>query len=405
MIVTAELLYDGRTKAHNKNIVVQDGIIIDVTDKTSPGDVSGIVTPAFIDAHSHIGMERQGEPLGESEVDDIRTPFSPMHNPVDSIYFDDRAFSEAVDFGVLHSCVVPGSGNLLGGRAVVVRNYAPDRSTAVVKDYGYKMALGYNPRAAMDGKGARHNTRMGNAGLLEKEFGRVLRKVEKAGIQRERELYRLETAAKESGIPGPEKQRHVQWIEKEFDLALSEAEWAVYGMLTGEKTIKVHVHKEDDALYLVELKKRFNLRVTAEHGCGIFRTEIFNTLADNDIPLVYGPLVSFDYKTELRTASYKNVAALAASRAKIGLMTDHPVVPVQNLRDSLKYFLIRGTAPETAIGLITLDNAEILGLSGKMGSVEPGKEANLVVWDKDPFHLSAFPRLVMAEGGVLRDRR
>lgn len=138
---------------------------------------------------------------------------------------------------------------------------------------------------------------------------------------------------------------------------------------------------------------------------GIRRTKIFNALADNDIPMVYGPLISFDYKTELRTASYKNVAALAASRVETGLMTDHPVVLAQNPRDSLKYFLIQGTAPEKAIGLITLKNAELLGLSDKMGSVAPGKQADLVVWDTDPFHLSAFPVLVMAEGKILRDRR
>lgn len=100
-------------------------------------------------------MERQGESLSETETDEHRTPFAPLHNPVDSIYFDDRAFADAVDFGVLYSCVVPGSGNIIGGKAVIIRNFATNRADAVVSDYGFKAALGYNPRNTLHWKGSR----------------------------------------------------------------------------------------------------------------------------------------------------------------------------------------------------------------------------------------------------------
>ena len=127
IIINANLLYDGRTKTCDMSIVVQDNKIVEVSSRKYKSSISGIVTPAFIDPHSHIGMERQGEPVGESEVDDILTPFSPLHDPVNSIYFDDRAFSEAVDFGVLYSCVLPGSVNIMGGQAKVIRNFAANR--------------------------------------------------------------------------------------------------------------------------------------------------------------------------------------------------------------------------------------------------------------------------------------
>lgn len=145
LIIRADLLYDGNGCMENKTLVVKGNRIEEICDTALSPDYTGIVTPAFIDPHSHIGMERQAEPGTESEVNDRLGPFSPLNDPLDSIYFDDRAFAEAVDFGVLYSCVVPGSGNIIGGRAMVIRNFAGNRKTAVLRDAGYKMALGFNP--------------------------------------------------------------------------------------------------------------------------------------------------------------------------------------------------------------------------------------------------------------------
>ncbi len=395
-IIGAELLYDGRTKVFHRSIVVQGNKIVEVSSKKYRPSVSGIVTPAFIDPHSHIGMERQGEPAGESEVDDSINPFSPLHDPVNSIYFDDRALSEAVDFGVLYSCVLPGSGNILGGQAKVIRNFARNRQSAVIRECGFKMALGYNPRSATTWKGARPTTRMGTCALLENYFLEILRKEEQARIQKEKAVFDL---------PDHENVRHLDLIQRTYDLALPKEQWAVLKLLNGETSAKVHVHKADDALYLIDLKTRFNLNVTAEHACDIGEVEIFNALAKNNIPVVYGPVGSFDYKVELKNASYKHAASLMQSNADFGLMTDHPVILAHHLRDSLKYFLIHGMPPEDAISLITHKNAVILGVDDSLGSIESGKLASLIVWDKDVFDLGAFPLLVIAEGSIIRDKR
>jgi imidazolonepropionase-like amidohydrolase len=396
IIINADLLYDGRSKSSAMSIVVQDNQIVEVSSRQYTSAISGVVTPAFIDPHSHIGMERQGEPVGESEVDDTLTPFSPLHDPVNSIYFDDRALAEAVDFGVLYSCVLPGSGNIMGGQATVIRNFAPNRTAAVVRECGLKMALGYNPRAATAWKGARPTTRMGTATLLETYFQEVLRKEEQAAIKKETAVLALAHG---------ENTQQLDLIERSYGAALSQEQWAVFKLLKGETRAKVHVHKADDALYLIDLKTRFNLKVSAEHACDIGEVEIFNALAKNDIPVVYGPVGSFDYKVELKNASYKHAAVLMRSRADFGLMTDHPVILAHHLRDSLKYFLIHGMAPQEAVAVITRKNAAILGVDDCLGTIEPGKLASLVVWDKDLFHLGAFPLLVMAEGRVVRDRR
>lgn len=170
IIIEAPILFDGITKKENIFIVIKDGLIEEVTQKKMRADLTGIVTPAFIDAHSHIGMARAGEPGSEEESNDTLSQFNPLNDPLNSIYFDDPSFSEACDFGVLYSCVVPGSGNILGGRARIIRNFAKHRDEAMVKDYGFKMALGYNPRSTGEWKGDRPNTRMGTAALLEKKI-------------------------------------------------------------------------------------------------------------------------------------------------------------------------------------------------------------------------------------------
>lgn len=404
IVVRAEQLYTGKERMAGRTIIIEGNRIVDILPKAIQADFTGIVTPAFIDAHSHIGMERQGEPIAESEVDDTFNTFAPLQNPVNSIYFDDRAFAEAVDFGVLYSCVVPGSGNLLGGQAVVIRNFSETCASSVVSQYGYKMALGYNPRAASGWKGQQHNTRMGNAAFLEKQFNDVIRQETLARIKRDQARLKLDQEQKQALLSPRDKHLQASWIDLEYKNALSEEQWAVVEMLKGEKIIKVHVHKADDALFLIDLKKKFNLNLTAEHACGIADKEIFNELADNNIPIVYGPLDSFDYKVELKTASYKNAAALMKSRARFGLMTDHPVILAHHLRESLKYFLINGMTQEMAISLITHENARILKLSDRLGTIEPGMLASLIVWNTDPFHLSAFPRAVIAEGRTIRQQ-
>lgn len=404
-VLFAETLFDGIKKMENCFIVLEGNIIIEVTKKKMPYDYSGTVTPAFIDAHSHIGMHRSGEPDSEGEANDQIGQITPLHDPLNSIYFDDSAFEEAVTFGVLYSCVVPGSGNLLGGRAKVIRNFAHNRAEALVHDFGYKMALGYNPRSTEKWKGERPNTRMGIYSLLEKKFDGVLQKKGKADLTRERKIRELEKNSRGKKITEAEKKKDRALIEAEYRLEFDAEETAILELLTQKKKAKVHVHKEDDVFYLIGLVKKYGLAVTADHLGDVFHTEIFNALAEAGIPAVYGPLGSFPYKVELKHDRYDNTRLLMASKAFYGLMTDHPVIMTPFLRDSLKYFLIFGMKEEEAISLITFKNARILGIDGRLGTVEPGKLASLVVWDQNPLHLAAFPRQVFAEGKIVRGEK
>jgi len=402
LIISAEVLYDGHRKVENCSIVVEGTKIVDVLKKKMKSDYRGYVTPGFIDAHSHIGMDREGEPWTESETNDTFNQILPVNDPINSIYFDDRAFKDAVDFGILYSCVVPGSGNILGGRAKVIRNFAPNRKTAVIKDYGYKMALGFNPRSTTDWKGDRPSTRMGVYSLLEQKFDSVINKRAKAELKRETGFHKLAQEIKEKKLPEKEQKFRKKAIELEYQNEFTPADIAVIELLDGKKIAKVHVHKEDDVLYLIELAEKYGIKVTAEHTCDVFHKSIFDDLAKAGIPVVYGPMGSVGYKVELKHAYYQNAGLIMKSKAFYGLMTDHPVIWAPALRDSLKFFLIAGMSPEEAISLITFKNAKILGIDDKLGSIEKRRTASLVVWDRHPLDLAAFPKMVMAEGKVIR---
>ena len=404
-VIRAETLFDGERVLADATIVVEGDRIVDVGKRRLKANFTGVVTPAFIDAHSHIGMLRQGEPGDEAEANDHTDQFSPVNDPLDSVYFDDPASAEAVEFGVLYSCIVPGSGNLVGGRAMVIRNFAANRAEALVSDYGFKMALGFNPRSTVAWKGSRPNTRMGIYGMLEKRFDAVLAKREKAELARERKQRELERRAKEKKLSRAEVAEERALIEREHVLELDTEERALLELLVGKRTAKVHVHKEDDAFYLIELARKYGLNVTADHVLDVFHREVFDALADAGIPVVFGPPGCLAYKVELKHADFRNVQLLMKSRAFYGLMTDHPVIMAPMLRDSLKYFLIHGMKEEDALALITSRNAKILGLDADLGTVAAGKLASLVVWDKSPLNLGAFPAMVMGEGRVLRQRR
>ena len=401
LIIKARTLYNGIRKAENMSVFIEGDRISDVSPSSAQADFEGIVTPAIIDAHSHIGMCRAGEPGSEEETNDTIDQITPSFDPLNSVYFDDPAFRDSVDFGVLYSCIVPGSGNLLGGRASVIRNFAVNRNDALVKDYGFKMALGYNPRSTGDWKGSRPNTRMGVYSLLEHRFDAVLAKKAKADLARERKIAEL---ADKKDTTAESLNQSRAFIDREYDFEFDEDDRLLLELLSGKKTAKVHVHKEDDVLYLIGLAEKYGLRVTADHTSDVHHTEVFDSLADAGIPVVYGPLGSHPYKVELKNERHTNVEYLMKSRAEFGLMTDHPVIMSQTIRETLKYFLIAGMPDYEAIGLITKRNADILGIGSELGTVEPGKIASLVVWSGDPLHLGSFPVCVIAEGKVVRKK-
>jgi len=170
-LIQTKLLFDGSNEKKNCFIGIEGNEIKFVGHNQPSGTHEIIehceaVTPSFIDAHSHIGMVRAGEPSNEEEANEHMDSISPLSNALHSIYMDDPSFQESIESGILYSVVLPGSGNVIGGKAVLIRNFSSNITNAFISDMGIKTALGYNPRSTIKWKGTRPSTRMGAIAIL-----------------------------------------------------------------------------------------------------------------------------------------------------------------------------------------------------------------------------------------------
>ena len=373
--VFAKAVYTGDSVVKNAYVCFEDGVVKGVfQEKPKSAEVLAegeAVTPALIDAHSHIGMARSGEPVAEEDINDRFDSIIPHADALNAVYMDDKAFSESIEFGVLYSCVMPGSGNIIGGKAAVIKNYARDVEEAFIKYAGVKAALGYNPKSTHEWKGERPHTRMGVSALLE-EF-----------IKKALDAKKMISSGKKD--------------EAEFDPRLRE----FFPVVDGNEVLRVHAHKVDDIVYALGLSKRYGLKVVVEHASDVNTTHVFEKLRDAGVPVVYGPLDAFSYKTELKHESYRNVRYLIEAKPLYGLMSDHPVTLQRNLFLQLRFFLRYGLSKPECVAVVTKNNAQILGVDGFLGTIEPGKWASFVVWSGDPFSMESRPTHVFAEGKLV----
>lgn len=371
-VIKSRLLFDGLDEKRDCFIGFENDEIKYVENR-QPKESSEIiaegvvVTPAFIDSHSHIGMVRSGEPDKEEEANEHMNSVYPLVNALHSIYMDDPSFKESVESGVLYSTVLPGSGNIIAGNAVLIRNFVQDISQAHIMDVGIKAALGYNPRSTVDWKGNRPSTRMGAVALLRENFIKA-RKIQKL----------LET-----------EKKVIDEVEPLTELFMD--------ILSNRLRMMVHVHKEDDIMVLLQLIKEFGIKVIANHCVDVHREEVFTALKASSVPVIYGPMDSFPYKVELKHESWRNAEKLLNSGAKFSIMSDHPVILQRNILYSLRHLLRFGLSKADAISKISKEAAEIIGAKN-IGQIRAGFKASIVVWNGDPFSLSSYPILVIAEG-------
>ena len=335
-----------------------------------------VITPAFIDPHSHIGMTRAGEPSSEAEGNETMDSILAISDALDSLQMDDAAIKEAIEMGVLYSCIVPGSGNIIGGLSAVIKHYALNSTEALIARAGVKGAFGYNPMSTRTWKGTRPSTRMGALTLLRRKLDEVNQKVQK---------YKKARGAKKQ------------------EITFSAEESVLRDLLEGKRRLRVHAHKIDDIAALLRLVDEFKLDVSIEHAGDVFKPEIFQELKKRKIPVIFGPLDSFAYKVELKHENWRNIKHLLDSKVEYGLMTDHPVTPSCNLFLQTRWFARFGLSKQQMIELVSRKNAEILGIANVLGSLERGKWASFICFSGDPFVMTSYPLAVYGEGQLLHE--
>jgi len=373
--IHARVLYTGKEVLEDAALA-WDGKTLASVD-TPQADVIGeyaVVTPAIIDAHCHIGLFRAGEPSEESEGNDRMDPILAHADVLDSIQMDDASFADSIESGVLYSCVLPGSGNIIGGDSVVIRNYGTQTNAALIRRSGIKAAFGFNPMHVREWKGTRPWTRMGAAAILRAKLHDVRGKI----------------AKEEAG---------------DATVTYSAEETVLRQLLKREQRMRVHVHKEDDVATVLRFVDEFNLDITVEHTGDVHSEAIYAELRDRHIPVIYGPLDNLPSKVELKHESWRNIEPLIASGVKFGLMTDHPVILQRTLLLTLRWFLRAGLSKQQALEIITRSNAEILGVDDVLGTLEPNKWASFICWNGDPFSLQSYPVAIFAEGELIFQER
>ena len=373
--VFAETLYTGDEVVRNVHLIFEGNVVKGVSREVK-GEFCGkfpVVTPAFIDAHCHIGMERAGEPGSDGEANERMDSLLFLADALDSVQMGDAAFRDSVELGVLYSCVLPGSGNIVGGRSAIIRNYARTTTEALIGRSGIKAAFGYNPMSTRDWKGTRPHTRMGSLSLLRARLAAVKHKMGKAA---------------KGGTAGA-------------DSALTAEEEVIRSLLSGKQGLRVHVHKIDDIASLLRLQEEFGIGVTVDHACDVNDGHIYSVLRERGIPVVFGPMDAFAYKVELKHENWRNVRHLLESGVDFGLMTDHPITPQRNLLLESRWFIRCGLNRQDAIEIVTRRNAQILGLDGILGTLGKGKWASFSCWNGDPFDVTRYPVKVFGEGAVV----
>lgn len=321
----------------------------------------GHVLPGFIDAHCHLGL--YGAVSQEDDLNESPTPCTPQLRALDGVDPFNQYFQEARRAGVTCVHTGPGSANPIAGQSVLLKTVGTVvDQMAVLAPAAMKFALGENPKGIHKGHGPA--TRMATAAVIRETLTQALN-------------YDSNRAqADGSG----------------FDARLDALRPVVAGLLPAH----FHAHRADDIVTAVRLSKEFGLDLTVVHG-----TEghlIADFLAKEGIPVVTGPFLMDRGKPELGRLTMENTAILARAGVRVAICTDHPETPIGLLPLCAAMAARAGLDPEEALAAITVNAARILGVGDRLGSLAPGRDADLVVMDGHPFQWDSKVVHVLIDG-------
>ena len=311
-----------------------------------------LVTPGCVDAHCHIGLDNEAVGWEGRDYNEIVEPITPQMRAIDSIYPQDEAFPNAIRGGVTTACTGPGSANVIGGTFTAIKLVGNRVDNMIVKDpIAMKCAFGENPKRCY-GQGSKKSpmTRMAVAALLRETLFKTRRYMED----------------KAAGKNPP------------FDMKLE----AMEPVLRGEIPLKCHAHRADDILTAIRVAKEFGVKMTMDHCTD--GEVIADELAKEGFPAFVGPSLGGKSKIELQNKSFTTPGVLSKAGVKVSIITDAPVIPLQNLPMCAGLAANAGLPMEEAWKAITINPAESLGIADRVGSLEPGKDGDVVIWTADP---------------------
>lgn len=329
-----------------------------------------LLTPGCVDAHCHIGLDNECMRWEGMDYNEGADPLTPQLRAIDSINPQDEAFPLALRGGVTAACTGPGSANVVGGTFAVLKLAGTCVDKMVLRDpAAMKCAFGENPKDFYgQKKGSSPVTRMAVASML-------------------RELLFKARRYREDRLAGR---------NPPFDMKLE----AMLPVIEGKIPLKCHAHRADDILTAVRIVKEFGLRATLDHCTD--GELIAEELAAAGLPVFVGPSLGGKSKIELRNKSFTTPGVLARAGLNVSIITDAPVIPLQYLSLCAGLAAAAGMPMEQAWRAITINPARSLGVSDRIGSLEPGKDADLVLWSADPLTtVGAEAVLTLVDGRIV----
>jgi imidazolonepropionase-like amidohydrolase len=335
------------------------------------------VLPGFIDAHTHLGVHEEGEGWAGQDTNEMTDPVTAGVRALDAINPADLGFRDAIEGGVLAVNVNPGSGNPIGGLTVALRCYGRVVDEMVLRQpAGLKSALGENPKRVYGDQKKRPSTRLGTALVIREAFTQT------------RDYMSRKERAGASGTAVNDRGTDATATPPDTDLKLE----ALAMVLRREIPFRQHSHRADDIATAMRIAEEFGYDLVIDHGTEAHL--IADRLAAREIPVIIGPLFTSRSKVELRNRSLRNPGRLARAGVRIALTTDHPVVPIHFLVHQASLAVKEGLDRKTALEALTINPARILGIDERLGSLSPGKDADLCLWSGDP--LDVYQRVESA---------
>lgn len=367
-------VYDAiHREPYKADILVKDGKIAEIGENLTADcavfDAEGLnIYPGFVEAHCHIGLDGSGIGFEGDDCNEMTDILTPQLRAIDGIYPQDPTFREALEAGVTTVCTGPGSANVLGGQFAVIKTVGRRVDDMLVDPYAaMKCAFGENPKRCYRDKN--NYSRMSTASKL-----------------RETLMKAQEYDAKKQAAGDDAGKRPA------LDMKLE----ALLPVLHGEAPLKAHAHRADDIFTAIRIAKEFGVKLTLEHV-----TEghlIVEELVEEGLPLAVGPSLTHATKFELRNKTFTTPGILAKAGCHVSIITDSPVIPQSYLPLCAALAVKSGMDEFEALRAITINAAEHIGVAPRVGSVEVGKDADLVIMDGAWNEVAAKVRAVFVDG-------
>ncbi|MDP4083595.1 MAG: amidohydrolase family protein [Bacillota bacterium] len=346
------LIEKGKIIKIGKGLTEEDGQIV---------DCKGLfLLPGIIDVHTHLGLYDEGTGWAGNDANETAEALTPHIRAIDGAYPLDPAFNDALKSGITTVNIMPGSANVIGGTTSVIKTAGRNIKKMIVKETsGLKIALGENPKRIHSHGNNDSITRMGIMGMLREAFYQAIH------------------------------------TDNPDDLRIA----PLVRALKREIPVRIHAHRADDIITAVRFADEFSLDLRIEH-C----TEghlVANELAGLDLKVSVGPTLTRRSKVELKNKTWKTYQELSKHGIEVSITTDHPYTPIQYLNICAGIAVREGLPEQKALEGITILPARNLKIDDRLGSIEPGKDADLVLWTHHPFAYVAKPKWTMIDGEIV----